>query len=137
MSESITALLAGVSSLPRDETGPVFRAPWEAKAFALAVHLHSVGVFAWAEWVETLALEIQRAGSDEPERYYQHWLAALERIVIAKNITTAWDLQDRRDAWDRAARSTPHGKPIQLGRGDLGAVLKDAEQQSEAEDEHQ
>jgi nitrile hydratase accessory protein len=107
----------------------------------MAVHLHSIGVFSWPEWVQVLALEIKRGGSlDEPdigETYYQHWLAALEKMVITKGITTAHDLRDRGDAWDRAARATPHGRPIQLGRGDSGAIFKDAEQQSEAEHEHQ
>ena len=35
--------------LPRDADGPVFRAPWEAQAFALTVRLHEAGVFTWSE----------------------------------------------------------------------------------------
>ena len=46
-------------ALPRDETGPVFNAPWEAQAFAMAVELHRRGVFAWREWADALAAEIE------------------------------------------------------------------------------
>ena len=38
-------------ALPRDQNGPVFNQPWEAKAFALAVHLSEAGCFTWPEWV--------------------------------------------------------------------------------------
>ena len=40
--------------LPRDDDGPVFREPWEAQAFALAVALHERGVFTWPEWAQAL-----------------------------------------------------------------------------------
>src|SRR5947209_10741702 len=80
-----------VPSIPRDEDGPVFREPWEAQAFAMAVALHARGVFTWPEWAAFLAEEIrqaQRAGDpDTGATYYRHWLAALERIVAAKDVT--------------------------------------------------
>ncbi len=37
---------------PRDEQGPVFSEPWEAKAFAMVLRLHEQGLFSWAEWAE-------------------------------------------------------------------------------------
>ena len=43
-----------VPGVPRDEDGPVFREPWEARAFAMALALHEAGVFTWKEWAETL-----------------------------------------------------------------------------------
>ncbi len=33
-----------------------------------------------------------------------------------RGLFTATDLAARHDAWDRAARATPHGEPIVLGR---------------------
>ena len=30
--------------IPRDANGPVFRAPWEAHAFAMALALHELGL---------------------------------------------------------------------------------------------
>ena len=112
------APLDAVPSIPRDEEGPVFRAPWEAQAFALAVELHAKGIFSWPEWAEALGAEIARARAagdpDTGETYYAHWLAALERLVTEKGVTTTAELGDRKGAWDRAARATPHGKPILL-----------------------
>ena len=121
----MTADLAQSPSLPRDADGPVFREPWEASAFAMAVRLYEQGVFTWTEWAETLADEItaaQRRGDpDHGDTYYRHWLAALERLVRAKGVLTADELTERRDAWDRAVRATPHGKPIDLAAGLAGA----------------
>ena len=50
-----------VPGLPRDEGGPVFREPWEAQAFALAVALNERGLFTWSEWAAALGEEIKRA----------------------------------------------------------------------------
>jgi nitrile hydratase accessory protein len=111
-------LVAALPELPRDAEGPVFREPWEAQAFAMAVALHQQGVFTWSEWATTLAAEIkaaQAAGDpDTGETYYRHWLAALEKLVAAKALTSAAELATRRDQWDRAAHATPHGQPIEL-----------------------
>ena len=110
---------AATPGLPRDEeSGPVFREPWEAQAFAMVVTLAERGVFTWKEWAATLAAEIARAQAagdpDTGETYYHHWLAALERIVTAKGLTTEAMLVRYHDAWDAAADRTPHGKPIEL-----------------------
>ena len=111
-----------VAGLPRDEEGsPVFREPWEAQAFAMAVKLHEAGVFTWPEWAARLAEEIQRAQAagdpDLGDTYYRHWLAALERLVAEKGLLSAEELARRKDAWAEAARNTPHGQPITLGDG--------------------
>lgn len=99
--------------LPRDEDGPVFAAPWEAQAFAMAVKLNEARVFAWSEWAETLGRELRA----EPRRpYYESWLAALEYLAEAKGVTSPDERQRRIEAWDRAARATPHGQPIVLSR---------------------
>jgi nitrile hydratase accessory protein len=108
-------------ALPRDEAGaPVFQAPWEAQAFAMAVRLHEAGHFTWAEWAERLAQAIKRAqAAGDPDRgdtYYHHWLAALEGLVAEKGLIAAAELQRRKAEWDAAARATPHGQPIELHR---------------------
>jgi nitrile hydratase accessory protein len=112
--------LASLPSLPRDADGPVFREPWEAQAFALAVQLQERGVFTWGEWAQALGAEIsaaQKSGdADLGNTYYRHWLSALERLVIAKGAASQTGLHETKDAWDRAAKATPHGQPIVLGR---------------------
>ena len=115
---SIDQAIAAVPGIPRGPDGPVFREPWEAEAFAMAVALHERGLFAWSEWTAVLAEEIRRAQAngdpDTGETYYRHWLAALERIVAEKGVTDAAALARYRDAWDRAADRTPHGAAIVL-----------------------
>jgi nitrile hydratase accessory protein len=111
----LEAALCKVAPLPRDDAGPVFAAPWQAQAFALAVHLHARGLFSWPQWAEALAAEIRAAGAeDDGSRYYEHWLAALERIVAARGAADASALRERAEAWTRAAAATPHGRPIEL-----------------------
>jgi nitrile hydratase accessory protein len=112
--------------VPRDRDGPVFREPWEAQAFAMALALHERGMFTWHEWTATLAEEIRRAqvggDPDTGETYYLHWLAALERLVAAKGIADTQTLTRYRDAWDHAADRTPHGMPIELGSEDFDDI---------------
>ena len=107
-----------VPGVPRDADGPVFREPWEAQAFAMALALHERGLFTWPEWAATLAAEIKRAQAagdpDLGDTYYRHWLAALERIVTGKGLANDQVLARYRAAWDHAAERTPHGLPIEL-----------------------
>lgn len=118
------AATAAIPSIPRDDDGPVFRAPWEAHAFAMALTLHQRGVFTWPEWAAALASEIKRAQAagdpDTGETYYLHWLATLEGLVASKGVASTDTLDRYRDAWDRAADRTPHGKPIVLQPEDFG-----------------
>ena len=111
--------------LPRDDAGePVFGAPWEAHAFAMAVQLHQRGLFTWPEWADALSQQIraaQAAGdADLGDTYYRHWLAALEELVTRKGASTGAELARYAAAWDHAAHRTPHGQPIELGPDDLG-----------------
>jgi len=110
--------VAEVPSIPCDAEGPVFREPWEAQAFAMALALHARGLFSWPEWAATLAEEIKRAQAagdpDTGQTYYHHWLNALERLVAGKGVTDHATLTRYHDAWDHAADRTPHGTPIEL-----------------------
>lgn len=106
--------------LPRADGAPVFEDAWQAQAFAMTITLFERGVFTWPEWARYLGDEIKAAqGAGDPDlgnTYYEHWLKALEKLVAEKGIVANAELTDRRDAWDRAARATPHGQPIVLGR---------------------
>ena len=112
--------LASLPAIPRDAEGPVFRAPWEAQAFAMAVRLHEAGHFTWREWADRLAAEIasvrDRGDADDGTRYYHHWLATLEKLVADKGLVDAAELEHREDEWAEAAKNTPHGQPIILRR---------------------
>ena len=112
-----------VPGIPRDVDGPVFREPWEAQAFAMALALHQRGFFTWTKWAATLADEIKRAqvagDPDAGETYYLHWLATLERLVAENGVASGETLGRYRDAWNRAAGRTPHGRPIELSPDDF------------------
>jgi len=117
--------LEALPRLPRDADGPVFREPWEAQAFALAVALHGRGLYTWTEWAAALAEQIRRAqahgDADLGDTYYRHWLAALEALVAAKGASSAVELERYRRAWDHAADRTPHGRPIELQPQDFAS----------------
>jgi nitrile hydratase accessory protein len=114
---------AALRTIPRDVEGPVFRAPWEAQAFAMAVKLHEAGHFTWPEWAEYLGAALRAATaqgeSDDGTRYYDCWLRALEKLVADKGLVLADELSRRTTEWEVAARETPHGKPVEL-RGPHG-----------------
>jgi len=113
--------IQGLPRLPQDEGGPVFAEPWQAQAFAIAVRLSAHGYFTWKEWADALAVELAAAAetgeADDGSEYYQHWLAALEKLVISKGLTEVAALFERKEAWADAYRHTPHGKPVELRPG--------------------
>jgi len=117
-SESEAERFSALPRLPQDEGGPVFAEPWQAQAFALAVKLSEQGHFTWKEWSAALADELKvaadRGDPDQGSRYYEHWLAALERLVTGKGLTDHAALLQRKAAWADAYRHTPHGKPVEL-----------------------
>jgi nitrile hydratase accessory protein len=65
--------------------GPVFRDPWEARAFAMVLALHQQGLISWPQWAAALSRQIAGAHAagdqDLGDTYYQHWLRALESLV--------------------------------------------------------
>jgi nitrile hydratase accessory protein len=102
--------------------GPVFCEPWQAQAFAMTLALHEKGLFEWSLWAQTLSeviKEAQQAGDpDHGNTYYDHWLHALERIVMQVGALTPEAIAHRQEAWREAAARTPHGQPIELTEQD-------------------
>jgi nitrile hydratase accessory protein len=119
---AVAERVAALPRLPRDAGGPVFAEPWQAQAFALAVKLSEQGHFTWKEWAAALADELRAAENrgkrDDGTRYYHHWLAALERLVVEKGLTDREAMRERKEAWTEAYLHTPHGKPVELNGGD-------------------
>jgi len=105
--------------LPKDEAGPVFAEPWQAQAFAMAVSLHSEGLYTWPEWVATFSQQVvaaqKRGDPDLGDTYYLHWLATLEALCTSKTGLSLSALLQRKEAWRQAYLNTPHGQPVQLG----------------------
>ena len=117
--------LDALPDLPRDADGPIFREPWQAQAFAMALALHERGLFTWKEWAAALSAQIEAAQADGDrdlgDTYYQHWVAALEALVVARQAGSDAELARPRMAWDHAADRTPHGQPIALQPGDFAS----------------
>jgi nitrile hydratase accessory protein len=95
--KSTEELLAAADALA---PAAVFKEPWEARAFAVAVALSEAGYFRWAEFQQSLIDEIQgaeAAGHAAPSGvdYYYHWLRALTRLLAAKGIVGAAELEAR------------------------------------------
>lgn len=93
------------------ETEPVFAEPWEARAFALTVHLHERGLFSWNDWSQRLGNERARRPD---EGYYRSWTRALETLLGEVGIAEEGAIDGLTAAWHEAARVTPHGAPIEL-----------------------
>ncbi|HEY2659289.1 MAG TPA: nitrile hydratase accessory protein [Caulobacteraceae bacterium] len=113
---------AELPRLPIDAEGPVFAEPWQAQAFALAVQLHTAGAFSWTDWAAALSSELKAADArgepDDGTHYYEHWLAALERLVADRGLAPPTALAERKAAWVDAYRHTRHGRPVELRAGE-------------------
>jgi len=122
-SDAPPANLSLQKGMPVDGDGPVFREPWEAQAFGMALALHERGLFTWDEWAQALAAQIRAAqvlgDPDLGNTYYRHWLAAIEALVSAKGASSPKELGRYQRAWDHATDRAAHGQPIELCEEDF------------------
>ena len=83
-------------ALPRRNGELVFEAPWEARAFGLAVALCEKGVYEWREFSATLASRIADAEkANDPSGYYARWVASLEELAVEKGLIARGHLAAR------------------------------------------
>jgi nitrile hydratase accessory protein len=105
------------------QSDPAFDEPWQARAFALTMKLSQRGHFSQREWTKALARELKEVANrgevDDGSHYYEHWLAALEALVVEKGLTDMMALAARKEDWREAYRRTPHGKPVELAQPPL------------------
>jgi nitrile hydratase accessory protein len=80
----------GPAAPPRDNGELVFRAPWEARTFALAFALIGRLGLPWDAFRQRLIEQIQR---DPGRAYYENWTLALESLVLGLGISDAADLR--------------------------------------------
>lgn len=103
---------------PGDDA-PTFEAPWQARAFALAVALtdeREAETLTWEEFQSRLVAEVDADHEDgDPETvYYRQWLAALERLLVERDVLDPGELAARIDAFeagDRNAHEFVEGDP--------------------------
>lgn len=88
--DDAVAYMQGTAALPRKNGEIVFDAPWQSRAFGLAVGLSQAGLYPWAEFRDQLIASIARweaGGHPEAEwAYWERWLEALEVLLEEKGI---------------------------------------------------
>ncbi|MXY45443.1 MAG: nitrile hydratase accessory protein [Chloroflexi bacterium] len=88
--------MQGDLALPRSNGEPVFAAPWESRAFGIAVALNEGGAYDWGDFQRRLANEIAAAPSDaEGTGYYERWLTSLESLLLDYGMVTQAELDAR------------------------------------------
>jgi nitrile hydratase accessory protein len=88
--------MTGDEALPRKNGELVFEAPWEGRAFGLAVAMNEDGLYDWVDFrdrlVEEIAADEARAGDSS---YYERWMWALERLAVNRGFMTVAELDVR------------------------------------------
>jgi nitrile hydratase accessory protein len=79
------------AALPRKNGELVFQAPWEGRAFGIAVLLNEKGAYEWNAFRDRLVAEIGAGGPD----YYASWLKALESLLIARGVLSPEQIEHR------------------------------------------
>ena len=93
MSE-VDGRVAGLKELPRKNGELVFEAPWQSRAFGMAVALSEQGSYAWDDFRTHLVEEI----AEDPEReYYASWVEAFEHLLLEKRLVSRNELERRSD----------------------------------------
>ncbi len=97
---------------------PVFTEPWHAQLFAVTVHLHDQGLFAWPDWTVCFGACLKKHGLqkdlDGGNDYFLAWLDALEQMLAKSKTANAPEIEALSSAWREAYLSTPHGHPVRL-----------------------
>ncbi len=87
-----SADLSLLKDLPVEDDNPVFREPWEAQAFAIALVLYERRLLTWDEWAQALSAQIHAAQAQgDPalgNTYYFHCLAALQSLLSLSGVSS-------------------------------------------------
>src|SRR5215510_11709025 len=100
------ANMEGAEALPRKNGELVFEELWEGRAFGMAAALNEQGTYAWREFRDQLVEEIKsaEAGGDDSS-YYERFLAAFEKLVVAKGLVKPDELETRTEEYASGGRS--------------------------------
>ena len=97
--------MEGEGALPRKNGELVFEAPWEGRAFGLAVALNESGLYQWRAFVDRLIAEIATVREHgAPSSYYERWVASLEQLIVARGLVTKDELDTRTAEYESGAR---------------------------------
>ncbi len=97
--------MTGDAALPRKNGELVFEAPWEGRAFGLAVAMNEGGLYEWGDFrdrlVESIAADESRGGQ---AGYYERWMKALEQLALDRGFVTPAELDVRTEEYESGER---------------------------------
>jgi nitrile hydratase accessory protein len=97
---------------------PAFDEAWQAQVLAIADTLVQNGMFSAGAWSAALGAALENAAAegavDNQQIYYQCALSALESLVANNSEIDRSAMAGKRDDWEQAYLSTPHGQPVNL-----------------------
>jgi nitrile hydratase accessory protein len=85
--------MTGAAALPRRNGELVFEAPWQGRAFGMALTVIERLGLPWAEFQRRLIDEI---ATNPDAAYWDSWLAALERLAIDRSLVSGEELERAR-----------------------------------------
>ena len=94
--------MMGFGPVVTEDNEPVFRAPWEARMFALMCAVGDVG--GWTLDDDRAACEAMEPGHYITSSYYEHWLNGLEMLLQRHRLATAQEIS--------SGAATTSGKPV-------------------------
>jgi nitrile hydratase accessory protein len=105
--------MGGTAALPRKNGELVFDAPWESRAFGMAIALYDQEDYDWEEFRQRLISEIgdwERSDQDESAvwDYYRHWLASFEALIKDRGLLSEEEIRKRTAEFVSGARDEHH-----------------------------
>src|SRR5258707_9083271 len=99
------ALMGGAAALPRKNGELLFHAPWESRAFGMAVVMNDLCHYDWEEFRQRLIGEIAKGDSTAtPANYYEQWLASFESVLLVKGLVAPDELEHRTHEYQSGER---------------------------------
>ena len=101
IADELVAAADGPAAPPRSNGELVFEAPWESRAFGLAIALSESNACEWERFRAQLIEEIgswerEHAGeTDAAWSYYERWLASLERLLLDDQLLSEEEISAR------------------------------------------
>jgi nitrile hydratase accessory protein len=86
--------IEGTAAPPRANGELVFEEPWQSRAFGVAVALSERDDFEWERFRQELIAEIGAWEGDDWS-YYERWLAALQRVLLADGLLDDAEIEAR------------------------------------------
>ena len=85
--------MTGAAALPRRNGELAFEAPWQGRAFGMALAVVERLALPWTEFQRRLIDEI---GTHPDAPYWECWLGALERLVVERGVVSGEELDRAR-----------------------------------------